>query len=102
MMSKPIYKYTNDTWIDGDENCSWCSELEFECYNAVDWSQNGSAGSMWDLYVNVLAAHKHDPEYYGNFYDFASNAYVLYEGLTLGELQSLAVREGIVLEEVEG
>ena len=33
-MSKTVYQYTNDSWVDGDEECSCCSGLTFEAYNA--------------------------------------------------------------------
>ncbi|AKO61085.1 hypothetical protein AXI76_gp184 [Pseudoalteromonas phage H101] len=52
--SKVIYQVTDDSWWDGSEDCPCCSGLKFECYNAVDWYQNGSACSKEQLYKDVL------------------------------------------------
>lgn len=99
-MSKTVYKYTDDSWFDGSDDCPCCSGLEFECYNATDWEQNGSATSLWNLYVDVIVAHKADE--YGVSVDLLDdNAYYLYEGFTLQELITLCERLGIVLERVE-
>lgn len=100
-MSKIVYKYSDDSWIDGREDCPCCSGLEFECYNAIGWEQNGSATSLWDLYVDVIVAHK--AMEYGVGVDLLDdNAYYLYEGFTLQELMTLCDRLGIVLEEGSG
>lgn len=99
-MSKTVYKYTDDSWIDGSDDCPCCSGLEFECYNAIGWEQNGSATSLWNLYVDVIVAHK--AMEYGVGVDLLDdNAYYLYEGFTLQELMTLCDRLGIVLERVE-
>ena len=29
MMGKTVYKYTDDSWIDGSDDCPCCSGLEF-------------------------------------------------------------------------
>lgn len=99
MIDKTVYKYTDDSWIDGHEDCPCCSGFEFECYNAVGWDQNGSATDMWSLYVDVIAAHKGKEYNYDvpDFYDFQSKMYEAFEGFTLGELQTLCNRLGIVL-----
>lgn len=96
-MSKTVYKYTDDSWVDGSDDCHCCSGLEFECYNAIDWEQNGSATSLWNLYVDVIVAHK--AMEYGVGVDLLDdNAYYLYEGFTLQELMTLCERLGIVLK----
>ena len=56
-MSK-IYQYIDDSWIDGYEYCPCCRGLEFEAYTAVNWDQNGSATSMFDLYIQVICDYK--------------------------------------------
>ena len=99
-MSKTVYKYTIDSFVDGSDDCSCCSGLTFEWYDAVGWEQNGSATSLWELYVNVLAAHKFDPDYYDEFDNYADHLFEAYEGFTLQELELLCERLGIVLEEV--
>lgn len=96
-MNKTVYQYTDDSWIDGSDDCPCCSGLEFECYNAIDWEQNGSATSLWNLYVDVIVAHK-AKEYGVNVDLLDDNAYYLYEGFTLQELMTLCDRLGIVLE----
>ena len=99
MMRKVIYQYTDDSWVDGDEECPCCSGLTFEAYNAWGWDQNGSATSLWNLYVDVIVAHKAS----GNESDYneiTEFAYELYEGFTLQELMNLCDRLGIVLEGV--
>lgn len=98
-MNKTIYRYTDDSWVDGDPNCPCCSGLFFEAYNSVDWSQNGSASDKWKLYVDVLVAHK-AKQFEEDYMEMGYWAYGLYEGLTLEELASLCERLGIVLEEV--
>ena len=98
-MSKTVYKYTDDSWFDGSEDCPCCSGLEFECYNAVGWEQNGSATSMWNLYVDVIVAHK-AKEYEVSADRLDGDAYYLYEGFTLEELATLCDRLDIVLEKV--
>ena len=99
MMSKTIYQYTDDSWVDGDEECPCCSGLTFEAYNAVGWDQNGSATSLWNLYVDVIVSHKAST-CYDDYLALAEFAYELYEGFTLQELMNLCDRLGIVLEEV--
>ena len=98
MQSKTIYQYTNDSWVDGDEECP-CCRLTFEAYNAIGWDQNGSSTSLWNLYVDVIVAHKAS-ENSENYLNLAEFAYELYEGFTLQELMDLCDRFGIVLEEV--
>ena len=102
-MNKTVYKYSDDSWIDGSEDCPCCSGLEFECYNAIGWEQNGSATNMWNLYVDVIVAHK--AKKYGVNVDCFDGTvyygYYLYEGFTLQELMTLCERLGIVLERVE-
>jgi hypothetical protein len=98
-MNKTIYRYTDDSWVDGDPNCPCCSGLSFEAYNAEGWSHNGSATDLWGLYVDVLVAHK-AREFEEDYMEMGYWAYCLYEGLTLEELASLCERLGIVLEEV--
>ncbi len=98
-MNKTIYRYTDDSWIDGHEDCSCCSGLLFETYNADGWPQNGSASDKWGLYVDVLVAHK-AKEFEEDYVEMGNWAYGLYEGLTLEELASLCERLGVVLEEV--
>ena len=99
MQSKTVYQYTNDSWVDGDEYCPCCSGLTFEAYNAWEWDQNGSATSLWNLYVDVIVAHKAS-ENGSDYNEIAEFAYELYEGFTLQELMNLCDRLGIVLEEV--
>ena len=99
MIGKTIYQYTNDSWVDGDEDCPCCSGLTFEAYNAIGWDQNGSATSLWNLYVDVIVAHKAS-ENGSDYNEIAEFAYELYEGFTLQELMNLCDRLGIVLEEV--
>lgn len=98
-MSKTTYKYTDDSWVDGDEECPCCSGLTFEAYNAVGWDQNGSATDLWNLYVDVIVAHKANT-CYDDYLALGEFAYELYEGFTLQELMNLCDRLGIVLEEV--
>lgn len=100
-MNKTVYKYTDDTWIDGHEDCPCCSGLEFESYNAVDWNQNGSSTDLWGLYVDVLVAHK-AKEYDEDYIEMSNWSYALYDGFTLQELKDLCERLDIVLEEVKG
>ena len=100
-MNKTVYKYTDDSWVDGHEDCPCCSGLEFECYNAVDWNQNGSSMSLFNLYVDAIVAHKAE-EYDEDYIEMSNWSYALYEGLTLQELKDLCERLDIVLEEVEG
>ena len=100
-MNKTVYKYTDDSWVDGHEDCPCCSGLEFESYNAVGWDQNGSATGLWELYVDVLVEHK-AKEYDTNISDVGVWSYELYEGFTLQELKDLCERLDIVLEEVKG
>lgn len=52
-----IYKVSDDSWLDGHEDCPCCSGLKFECYNAVNWNQNGSACSKEQLYRDILLEH---------------------------------------------
>ena len=99
MMRKVIYQYTNDSWVDGDEECPCCSGLVFEAYNAWGWDQNGTATSLWNLYVDVIVAHKAS-ENGSDYNEIAEFAYELYEGFTLQELMNLCDRLEIVLEEV--
>lgn len=94
-----VYNYTDDSWWDGDEDCPCCSGLLFECYNAQGWSQNGSASSLWNLYVDAIVAHKAE-ESGDDYHHLAEHSYYLYEGFTLEELATLCERLGIVLEEV--
>ena len=49
-----VYKVSDDSWIDGHEDCPCCSGLTFECYNAVGWEQNGSATDKGQLYRDIL------------------------------------------------
>lgn len=49
-----IYKVADVSWWDGYEDCPCCSGMKFECYNAVDWNQNGSACSKEQLYRDIL------------------------------------------------
>ena len=49
-----VYKVSDDSWWDGSADCPCCSGLKFECYNAVDWYQNGSACSKEQLYKDIL------------------------------------------------
>jgi len=86
-----VYNYTDDSWWDGDLPC--------ECYNAQGWSQNGSASSLWNLYVDAIVAHKAE-ESGEDYHHLAEHSYYLYEGFTLGDLLTLCERLGIVLEEV--
>lgn len=99
MIGKTVYQYTDDSWVDGDEECPCCSGLTFEAYNAVGWDQNGSATDLWNLYVDVIVAQKAS-ENDEDYLDLAEFAYELYEGFTLQELMNLCDRLGIVLEEV--
>lgn len=89
-----IYKYTDDTWVDGSDDCSCCSGLTFECYNAVDWTQNGSADTIHQLYSDVLLDYTFD----GDIKMFPDGNPYTY--LTLQELKDICDRQGIVLEEV--
>lgn len=101
MSDKTIYKYTDDSWIDGSPDCPCCSGIEFESYNAVGWNQNGSATSLFDLWVDAIVAHKAE-EYDEDYIEMSNWSYELYEGFTLQELKDLCERLGIVLEEVKG
>ncbi len=91
-MTKTIYCYADDSWWDGD-----CA---VECYNAKGWHQNGSASGKWELYKDVLAAHRYDSGGDMEFWEWSDVIGEAYEGLTLGELESLCERMGVVLEEV--
>ena len=86
-----VYNYTDDSWYHGGH--------PFECYSAEGWLQNGSASSMWNLYVDVIIAHKAE-ESGDDYHHLAEHSYYLYEGFTLEELATLCERLGIVLEEV--
>ena len=57
------YQYTDDTWVDGSEDCPCCSGLTFECYNAVGWSQNGSASNLHELLSQIILAETVDEDY---------------------------------------
>jgi len=100
MTDKTVYKYTDDTWVDGDEDCPCCSGLEFESYNAVGWSQNGSATSLFNLHIDALVAYKAE-EFDEDYLELNNWAYIFYEGFTLQELKDCCARLGIVLEEVK-
>ena len=89
-----VYKYTDDSWYDGSEDCPCCSGLLFECYNAVGWNQNGSALDMFDLYSQILLDDIVEGEVQ-SLPDFNP-----YEGFTLEELMNVCKRKGITLEEV--
>ncbi len=91
-MNKTIYRYTDDSWWDGD--------FPVECYNAKGWPQNGSASGKWELYKDVLASHRYDSGGDMEFWEWSDAVSAAYEGLTLEELESLCERMGIVLEEV--
>lgn len=53
MEGKTVYKYTDDGYWD----TVFGGTVPRECYNAVGWSQNGSAHSLEELYADVLWAH---------------------------------------------
>ena len=99
MVDKTVYKYTDDSWIDGHDDCPCCSGLEFEEYNAVGWDQNGSATNMFDLYIQVICDYK-EKEFEREKGYYEEVAWDLYEGFTLQELKALCERLGIVVEEV--
>ena len=102
-MEARTYQYTDDSWEDygdtfDDEGDSF-PPLLFEAYNAVGWEQNGSATSEWQLYIDVIAAHKASQEG-ADTYEVGHFANMLFEGFTLQELKDICTREGIVLEEI--
>jgi hypothetical protein len=100
-----VYKYTEDHWVDGHEDYPCCSGLEFEAYNAEGWWQNGSAGSLWDLYVDVIVHHKalssiyDEQELLGYRMMLSEASHELYEGFTLQELMDWCTRNDIELRE---
>jgi hypothetical protein len=48
------YTVSDNSWVDGNDDCPCCSGLLFECYNSVGWYQNGSACSKEQLYRDIL------------------------------------------------
>ncbi len=52
-MKKKIFKFNNDSWVDGHEDCSCCSGLTFEAYNSIDFQTNGTCSSIEECYVQV-------------------------------------------------
>lgn len=99
-MNKTVYQYTDDSWVDGDPDCPCCSGLTFEAYNSVGWEQNGSATSLWNLYVDALVYHMSE-ELDESIYNIGEFAYDFYEMFTLEEIIDLCDRRGIILEKVE-
>lgn len=101
-MKIQTYLYTDDSWEDWgdtyDEEDNF-PPLLFEAYNAVGWEQNGSAISEWQLYIDVIAAHKASQEG-ADTYEVGHFANILFEGFTLQDLKDICAREGIVLKEV--
>ena len=90
------YKYTDDGWYDGSEDCPCCSGLYFECYNSVGWVQNGSASSLHELYSQVLLDYLKDDGCDDHLY-LAFNPYKYF---TLEELKNCLDNLGVVLKEV--
>lgn len=100
-METKTYQYTDDSWEDygdtfDDEGNSF-PPLLFEAYNAVGWEQNGSAISEWQLYIDVIAAHKASQEGTDTF-EMGHFANILFERFSLQDLKDICAREGIVLE----
>lgn len=87
------YKYTDDSWVDGSEDCPCCSGMVFECYNAVGWNQNGSASDMHELYSQIILDDIVD----GEVEDLP--CFNPYESFTLQDLLDVMKRRG--LEAVE-
>jgi len=56
MSDKIVYQYTDDSFW-ASNGCDCCEDTPVECYNAVGWSQNGSAHALEDLYADVLWSH---------------------------------------------
>ena len=88
-----VYEYTDDSWVDGSEDCPCCSGITFECYNAVGWSQNGSATSMHDLYSQIILCDIVD----GDMEQIP--CYNPYESFTLQELMDVMKRRELVAVE---
>lgn len=88
------YKYTDDSWVDGDEDCPCCSGMTFECYNAVGWSQNGSASDIHELLSQIILHDiiDGDVELLPDFNP--------YESFTLQELLEVMARRNLKAVEV--
>lgn len=88
------YKYTDDSWVDGSEDCPCCSGLTFECYNAVEWSQNGSASDIHELLSQIILDDIVEGEVELLPY------FNPYESFTLQELLDVMKRRGLEAVEV--
>lgn len=59
-MNKRKYTFTDDSWVDGYEDCPCCSGLTFECYNLESYPEyvespiNHSVSSEHELFGSVL------------------------------------------------
>lgn len=99
-MTSIVYEYTDDSWVDGHEDCPCCSGLTFGAYNAVGWQQNGSASSLWCLYVDVLVHYK-SKENNKCALELGEYAYLLYEDFTLQALKEVCNELGIIVREIK-
>lgn len=59
-MTKRKYIFTDDSWVDGSEDCPCCSGLPFECYNLESYPEyvespiNHSLSSEHEVFGSVL------------------------------------------------